>query len=66
MCDITESAWRELVIIETLTNVILSKETVQEQVDAIYHRLKDWCNVVFDDGNVEKIFRDYFEQRKST
>ena len=64
--DITKSPWRKLVIRETLSNVIQGKETTQEQVDAIYHRLKDWCNVVFDDGKVEKIFRDLFEQKKST
>lgn len=52
MSNIIESAWQKLVIIETLTNVILTKETAQEQVDSSYHRLKHWCNVVFDEGRV--------------
>ena len=58
------SPWRKLVIRETLSNVIQGKEkTAQEQVEVIYHRLKDWCNVVFEDGKVEKIFRDLFENK---
>ena len=64
--DNPEDPWRQLVIRERLANMIQGKETVQEQVDVIYQRLKDWCQVVFKGDTVEEIFKDYFDNIKSS
>ena len=63
--DNHEDPWRQLVIRETLSNVIQGRKTAQEQVDSIYHRLKHWCNLVFDDCKVEEIFEYCFEHSEA-
>jgi hypothetical protein len=49
-----KNKWRKLVVREALTETLRGKVTEAEQVDAIYGRLKRWCELLFAGGRLEK------------
>jgi hypothetical protein len=49
-----KNRWRKLVVREALADTIRGKPTEEAQVNAIYGRLRGWCETLFADGRLEK------------
>ena len=56
--DQVKSKWRKLVVQSTIADVIVGKNTAEQQTRAIYDRFAEWGRVLFEDGTLESAFRD--------
>src|ERR1039457_2399050 len=53
-----KSKWRKLVVRTPLADIIVAKNTDEQQTQAIYERFAEWGRVLFEDGTLESAFRD--------
>ena len=56
--DQVKSKWRKLVVRTPLADIIVAKNTDEQQTQAIYERFAEWGRVLFEDGTLESAFRD--------
>jgi hypothetical protein len=56
--DQVKSRWRKLVVQTPLADVIVAKNTEEQQTRAIYERFTEWGHALFEDGTLESAFRD--------
>jgi hypothetical protein len=56
--DQVKSKWRKLVVRTPLADIIVAKNTDEQQTQAMYERFAEWGRVLFEDGTLESAFRD--------
>ena len=55
--DQVKSKWRKLVVQTPLAEIIVAKNTEEQQTRAIYERFAEWGRILFEDGTLESAFR---------
>lgn len=59
--DELKNKWRKLVVRDSLAGIINGKFNEEEQLNAIYAHLKQWCKTLFEDGKIEVLLDNTFK-----
>jgi len=56
--ELRNNRWRKLVVRQSLADIVKDNAKEQEQTEAIYAKLKKWCEALFEDGTLETAFSE--------